>query len=402
MTSSGGVDPRWWRAADHRAVRRGSYRVDVDGQRIWGNSLRVKSLQSDLRAFGAGLVVLAACGGLGAATAASSGCASSEADTGGSGTDDGGASVNGDGSGGGGGADPDSGSTGGGGDANADGAKPAGDAGALPDGATWKTSLRVCWNDPNCTRALAIGHGGDWAPSGPAYDSNAALAAAVASGADGVKIDVRYTKDNVGVISHSSPIQLYESVDCNGKKIEEMTVAQVTSCHRVPGNETFQKLDDVLDTLRGKLAIQICVKVNTEFGKTIQNVLAKSAQDFAFIEVNSPGDFAQIPALPGAGQIYYVVNVGSSVADIDTVIGFKNPRIIMLEIDPSVALNGMAATKIHPAGMHTFAYQNSDTATQSDLKALFDQGYDIVSSNVTKPDVAARIQTNQGRSVSPP
>lgn len=328
-----------------------------------------------------------------------SGCASSEADTGGTNGDDGGSSGNADGAGP--GTDSDSGSTGGGADANADGAKGSGDAGALPDGATWKNSLRVCWNDPNCTRALTIGHGGDWAPAGPGYDSNAALAAAIASDADGVKIDVRYTMDNIGVISHSSPIQLYESIDCNGKKIEDMTAAQVTGCHRVPNNENFQKLDDVLDTLRGKLAIQLCVKLNTDFGKTIQNVLAKNAQDFAFIEANS-GDFPAITALPNYAQLYYVVNVGSTIADIDTVIGFKNSRIIMLELDPTVALNGMAATKIHPAGMHTFTYDNSDTATQSQLKAHFDDGYDVVSSNVTKPNVAARIQVNQARSVTPP
>ncbi len=358
----------------------------------------MKYLGSDLRDVATRLALLVASSSAGLlATSAASGCASSEADTGSSGSDEGGSAGNNDAAGGG------SDSDGGGKDANADGAKGAGsDAGALPDGATWKTSLRVCWNDPSCTRALAIGHGGDWALNGPAYDSTAALAAAVASGADGVKIDVRYTKDNVGVISHSSPIQLYESVDCNGKKIEDMTVAQVTSCHRVPGNEPFQKLDDVLDTLRGQLAIQLTVKVNTDFGKTIQDVLAKNAQDFAFIEANSPADFGLIPALPGANQVYYVVNIGTTVADIDTVIGFKNPRILMLEIDPSVALNGMAASKIHPAGMHAFTYDNSDTATQADLKALFDQGYDIVSSNVTKPDVAARIQTNQARSVSPP
>ncbi len=351
---------------------------------------------SDVRGVAAGLCLLVA--SFGGALTATSGCASSEADTGGS-TDDGGSSGNTDGSGG--GTDSDSGGAGGGTDANVDGAKVTKDAGALPDGATWKSSLRVCWNDPNCTRALAIGHGGDWAPAGPAYDSNAALAAAIASDADGVKIDVRYTMDNIGVISHSSPIQLYESVDCNGKKIEDMTAAQVTGCHRVPGNENFQKLDDVLDTLRGKLAIQLCVKLNTDFGKTIQNVLAKNAQDFAFIEANT-GDFPAITTLPNYAQLYYVINVGSTIADVDTVIGFKNPRIIMLELDPTVALNGMAATKIHPAGMHTFTYDNSDTATQSDLKAHFDQGYDVVSSNVTKPNVAARIQVNQARSVTPP
>jgi len=278
---------------------------------------------------------------------------------------------------------------------------PPSDAGALPDGATYRNSLRVCWNDPSCTRALAISHGGDWNLAGPPYDSNVALAAAYTNGADGVKIDVRVTKDNIPVISHSSPIQLYESLDCNGKKIEEMTAAQVTACHRLPSNEPFQLLDDVLDALRGKLVIQLCVKVNTDFGRTLQAVLAKKAEDFAFIEANS-GDFPSITPLTGSSQVYYVVNVGTTVADIDTVLALKNPRIIMIEIDPSVALNGMAAAKIHPGGARAFTYDNSSTATAQTLKALFDQGYDVVSSNLTAPDVQARIQVNTARGVSPP
>lgn len=279
------------------------------------------------------------------------------------------------------------------------GAPPA--DGGLPDGATYRNSLHVCWNDPSCKRALAISHGGDWAVAGPPYDSNAALAAAYDHGADGVKIDVRFTSDNVAVISHSSPIQTYESLDCSGKKIEEMTVAQVTGCHRFPSNEGFQRLDDVLEALRGKLVAQLCVKVNTDFARTITNVLARNAQDFAFIEVNT-GDFPPIPAMPGADKVYYVVNAASTLADVDTILAYKNPRILMIELDPTVQLSGIAATKLHPAGVRAFTYDNSSTATAATLKALFDQGYDVVSSNLTGPDVQARTQVNQSRGITPP
>ncbi|MGH7330487.1 MAG: hypothetical protein ACREJX_19230, partial [Polyangiaceae bacterium] len=116
------------------------------------------------------------------------------------------------------------------------------------------------------------------------------------------------------------PIQSYESLDCQGDKIEEMTVAQVTACHRLPSSETFQRLDDTLDRLRGKLVAQLCVKVNTDFGRTIQEVLAKNAQDFAFIEVNA-GDYPLIPPLSGSNHVYYLVNVASTLADVDTVLG---------------------------------------------------------------------------------
>ena len=284
-------------------------------------------------------------------------------------------------------------------------ASAPGDAGpdAAPriDGGTYRSSLSVCWNDPACTRALAISHGGDWNVACPPYDSNAALLAAYANGADGVKIDVRVTADNVPVISHSSPIQLYESLDCQGQKIEAMTAAQVTGCHRVPSNETFQRLDDVLDLLRGKLVAQLCVKVNTDFARTIAEVIARGAQDFAFLEVNA-GDFPALPPLAGADQVYYLVNVASTLADVDTILALHDSRVIMIELDPTVALNGLAATKLHPGGARAFTYDNTSTATAQSLKALFDQGYDVVSSNLTAPDVQARIQVNQGRGVSPP
>ena len=270
------------------------------------------------------------------------------------------------------------------------------------DGGTYRNSLHVCWNDPACMRALAISHGGDWnLLAGPPYDSNAALAAAYANGADGVKIDVRITSDDVPVISHSSPIQTYESLDCMGKKIEEMTVAQVTACHRLPSNETFQRLDDVLASLRGKLVVQLCVKRNTDFGRTITEVLARNAQDFAFLEVNA-GDLPAVVPLAGADQVYYLVNVASSLPDVDTILALHNPRVIMIELDPTVALAGLATTKLHPAGVRAFTYDNSSTATAQTLKALFDQGYDVVSSNLTAPDVQARVQVNQARGIAPP
>ena len=275
------------------------------------------------------------------------------------------------------------------------------DAASPPDGATYRSSLSHCWSDAACTRALAISHGGDWSFSGPPYDSNTALDAAYDHGADGVKIDVRVTADDVPVIAHSSPIQSYESLDCVGKKIEEMTAAQVTACHRLPGSETFQRLDDTLDRLRGKLVAQLCVKLTTDFQRTIQEVLAKSAQDFAFIEVDSR-DYPLIPTLTGHDQIYYVVNVESRLDDVDTVLGYADPRIIMIELDPTVSLDGMAATKLHPAGVRAFTYDNSDTATESTLQARFDDGYDVVSSNLTAPDVQARITVNTARGVSPP
>src|SRR5512133_2303519 len=86
------------------------------------------------------------------------------------------------------------------------------DAISAGDGGTYRTSLGMCWTDATCPRVLALAHGGAWDATTRPYDSNAALAEAFADGDDGVKIDVRVTKDNVPVIAHSSPIEIYESL----------------------------------------------------------------------------------------------------------------------------------------------------------------------------------------------
>jgi glycerophosphoryl diester phosphodiesterase len=248
-----------------------------------------------------------------------------------------------------------------------------------------------------------VAHGGDWSYSGSPYLSNAALSAAYANGADGVKIDVRVTKDNVPVIAHSSPIELFESLDCANDKIEEMTAAEVTACHRVPSaTETFQRLDDVLDMLRGKLVIQLCVKEKKDYARTIAAVLAKKAEDFAFIETDAADMPSLIPSLPDAGAVDYLVNVASSLADVDVVLALKNPRVIMIEIDPTVALGGLAASKLHPAGVRAFTYDDAKLANAGGLAAHYAAGHDVVSSNFLAANVQARVQTNQARGVTPP
>ncbi len=270
--------------------------------------------------------------------------------------------------------------------------------------ASWRSSLAVCWTDGSCPRALALAHGGEWGAAGAPYDSNGALAAAFADGSDAVKIDVRVTLDDVPVIAHSSPIQVYESTDCAGQKIEEMTAAQVTQCHRVPSKtETFQRLDDVLRCLGGKLVAQLTVKLPTDYARTIAEVLALGAQDFAVLEISTSDLQTLIPTISGWDQVYYLVNVGTTLSDVDLLLGtIKSPRAFMYEFDPSVQLGTLPATRLHPAGVRSFTYTNASTVTVQDLQALYDAGYDVVSSNYAAEEVQARILVNQARGVSPP
>ncbi len=291
------------------------------------------------------------------------------------------------------------------GDAGADAGADAGrDAGAVPDGGTYRNSLSVCWTNAACTRVLAVAHGGAWDAISTPYDSNAALAAAYAGGLDGVKIDVRVTADNVPVIAHSSPITIYESLDCYNKTIETMTAAQVVQCHRLPSStETFQRLDDVLAWLKGKMVVQLTVKRPFDYARTIAAVHAANAEDYAFLEISTSELQTLIPTLAGSQTVYYLINVASNLAEVDTLLNtIQNPRAFMFEFDPTVQVGALVTTRLHSAGVRAFTYTAAAAPTVAELKALYDQGYDVVSSQGAANNVQARKQVNLSRGVSPP
>jgi glycerophosphoryl diester phosphodiesterase len=271
------------------------------------------------------------------------------------------------------------------------------------DPLTYRNSLSRCWTDPTCNRALTIAHGGDWSFSGPPYASDAALAAAFDKGADGVKIDARMTQDNVAVVAHSSPIETYESLDCANKKIEEMTAAQVTDCHYALSTQKFQRLDTVLDALRGKLVVQICVKLPADTAGIAAAVQAATAEDFAFLEISTSDLQTLIPTIPGADKLWYLINIENRLSEVDTLLDtIKNPRAFMYEFDPDVSVSSLVTTRLHPAGIRSFTYDKGQTLSTSAVKAHFDGGFDVVSTDVTKKAVAARIQVNTERGISPP
>lgn len=269
---------------------------------------------------------------------------------------------------------------------------------------SYRDSLSICWTDARCQRVMAVGHGGAWSALTVPYNSNAALAAAYAAGMDGVKIDVRVTRDNVPVISHSSPIKLYESLDCANKKIEAMTAAEVTRCHRFPSStETFQRLDDVLEYLRGKMTVELTVKRSADYERTIAEVLARHAEDFAYLEISTSELRDQIPKISGGDKVYYLINIEDRLGEIDELLDkIKNPRAFMVEIDPGVAIGSLVATRLHPAGVRAFIYDANGLLSPAQVKGYYNQGFDVVSSNVAKNTVTARQQINTGRGVTPP
>lgn len=145
---------------------------------------------------------------------------------------------------------------------------------------------------------MAVAHGGSWDVSTRPYDSNASLIAAYAADDDGVKIDVRITSDNVPVISHSSPLEIYESLDCANRKIEEMTAAEVTGLPPVPVDVRDLPAARRRPRLRARQDDrQLCVKRAVDYARTIAEVHALGAEDFAFIEINASELGTLIPTL---------------------------------------------------------------------------------------------------------
>lgn len=265
-------------------------------------------------------------------------------------------------------------------------------------------SLASCWTDATCTRVMAVAHGGAWDATSVPYNSDGAIAKAVALGCDGIKIDVRVTKDDVPVIAHSSPIEYWESLDCGGKKIEEMTASEVTGCHRAPSlTEKFQRLDSVLNAVRGKVTVQLCVKQSSDFGRTIQEIHTLAAEDFAFIECVTSDLQSIIPGLPGSDTVWYLVNVASNLAEVDTLIDvIKNPRAFMYEFDPTIDVSSLTPTRLHPAGIRSFTYDNAAVLSAAKIQSYFESGYDVVSTQSAGNAVDARKIVNASRGISPP
>ncbi|MBI2894877.1 MAG: hypothetical protein HYY06_15080 [Deltaproteobacteria bacterium] len=288
--------------------------------------------------------------------------------------------------------------------ASADGspdAESTADAAVDAAGDDHPSSLSVCWTDATCERVMLVAHGGAWDLVSAPYDSNAALAAAFDAGADGVKIDVRVTRDDVPVIAHSSPIESFESSDCDGLVIEDSTAAEVTACHRYPSEtEAFQRLDDVLATLEGKMVVQLTVKRPQDYARAIEAVLEASAEDFAFFEIDTSELDTLIPEIPGSDSVYYLINI-DDLSEVDVLLEIASPRAFMYEMDPTLDVAGLVADRLHPAGIRSFTYDRT-ASSEEEIRALYDRGFDVVSTQVAVEGVAARMAVNEARGVSPP
>lgn len=289
----------------------------------------------------------------------------------------------------------------------ADAAATPRDAGAPADAGNPKLSLGACWKDPGCQRALVVCHGGDWNTGSRPFLSLPAFEEAVKDGADAIEIDVRVTKDGVPVVVHSSPFEYYESLDCGGKKVEEMTAAQVTSCHLGTSTERVQRFGDVLDWARGKLLIEADVKLTADVAAAIAEIVARGATDRAFIladegELNGP-----IRGFASWEQVSYVGDVGAGAEIAPASAAAPSQHAFMLELDRSYAdatqaqVSDAVKSVVHPAGLKAYTSSDQWTATVQNHLDIYAAGFDAILSYDCRNGVDAARQVNQQRGLGP-
>jgi glycerophosphoryl diester phosphodiesterase len=151
----------------------------------------------------------------------------------------------------------------------------------------WRQWLDEAWTNASSPRALLVSHGGAWNLADP-YSSLGAFERAAALGADGSKGDYRVSRDGHGMVVHSSPFAWYESLNCRGKRCEEMTAEEVTRCDmyltswKVCGsflfflfvltNVKFMNVTQLLAYTEGKMVTMLDVKHSPDMPHAIHTL----------------------------------------------------------------------------------------------------------------------------------
>lgn len=280
----------------------------------------------------------------------------------------------------------------------------------------WRKSFEGCWTQSNtiCNRALTISHGGDWDVQYP-YDSFPAFQRAYEKGADTVKGDFRVSLDNIGMVMHSSPIEVYESINCFGKYVEKMTAAECEKCQMEVTNYTFISVPTLLAWAENKVNVFLCVKENSDLPRAITTLIENNATHRAILEIglsvfvdiyNNPSKY------PGWDQVYYVIELNTSqeVANLIQFNEFMKKRGFLFEFNGSNVPTTWGPTlqddlaKVHNAGYKVTATSQPSpaTATVKNQLGIFNAGIDVIYTYNLTNAAEARIEVNTLRSLTPP
>lgn len=275
----------------------------------------------------------------------------------------------------------------------------------------WRVSMTAagsCWTDVACIRALVVSHGGDWTTQYP-YDSLPAFQRAMDKGTDAIKGDFRVTVDNQGVVMHSSPVELYESIDCAGMIVENVTLAKATSCHMLLTNYTFISAAEMLAAAAGRAIVMFCVKRSQDIPRAISTLIENNATDRAFLEIKI-GDLVNlVPQAPDWEQAWYLAD-GDSAEDISTFVAAPQDlikRSFTFEFEPSYTSWGINATqviesKLHPLGVRSLTATSQFLPSVKEQEGIFEAGFDVVYTYDLDNALLARTAIDTARNVTPP
>jgi hypothetical protein len=287
----------------------------------------------------------------------------------------------------------------------------------------WRSSLdspTSCWAQPTteCNRAMVIVHGGDWdLNQGIPYDSSGAFQRGYENGADMVKGDFRVNKENVGMIMHSSPIEYWESLECRGKKVEQMTTAQCEACPMISADLShynFTSSPEMLAWSADKVNFMFCVKAHTDIPRAISSLLEYSAQHRAALEIKN-GDlqamFNSNPRPEGWDSVYYIAELDSHDDAVSLLAQSQDllDRAILVEFTnwdtawtPEQLQSDLAAFKARGCRTMTATNSNPPLATEDDHRKIWGAGFDVVYTYNLANAVVVRQEVNAARGISPP
>ena len=122
------------------------------------------------------------------------------------------------------------------------------------------------------------------------------------------------------MVMHSSPIEIYESIPCAGKKVEDELASDLEKCTMALSKDTFISAPALLHWASEKVIVMFCVKESTDIARAITTLIEANATDRAFLEVHVGDLVSLVPSLPGWDQVWYLADA-SNPSDINATLG---------------------------------------------------------------------------------
>jgi hypothetical protein len=107
-----------------------------------------------------------------------------------------------------------------------------------------------------------------------------------------------------------SPVEFYESLNCRGKYVEDMTSEECTQCQMEITQYNFITVPYLLSWAENKVNVMLCVKKSDDIPRAITTLIENNAAHRAFLELDSSKVLQlEIDQVPHWDEVYYVAHV---------------------------------------------------------------------------------------------